>query len=765
MYKFRTAAALICLALLIASCKTTTATPTRTLLPNATMALPTAGMPTPIQRDTPSPDVRAAVTQYLSNWQAEKYDDMYSQLAQASQDATPKDAFLKRYNDAANNLTLTKLDFEVLSTLVNIESAQAAYSIVFHTALLGDITRKMTMNLTLDKEAWKVQWDEAMILPELAGGNQLAIDYTTPARGNIYDRTGAPIAATNDAISLGIVPFDFEKGGESNTLNVLSNLIGKPSEWIKALFKDKYPATYIPVGETTADKFNQDTLGGLAGLQWKAYKARYYNDGGIAPHVTGYMLFISPDEQDTYKRNGYLGTEKVGKRGLEKWAEPYLMGKKGVSLYVLDSQGNTVTRISQSDPEPAKSVYTTIDAKLQLEVQKAISGFTGAAVVIERNTGRVLAMASSPGFDPNYFEPNNINNVGLAKELSDQRQPLVNRAAESGYPLGSVFKIVTMATALETGTFKAEDTYLCEHYYTELPGYKLKDWTLDHGVPPSGLLTLPEGLMRSCNPWFYHIGYTLFQDGKAGELAKMARAFGLGVPTGIEQISEFEGNIPDPQSIDQSVFMAIGQDKIQVTPLQVADMIAAVGNGGTLYRPQVVEKIAGPDGKAVFTFKPIVRNQLPISPENLKLIQDTLKRVVSDPRGTAVRAFSGLSIPVFGKTGTAETGIDGQPHAWFAAYTDAQRSDKPDIAIAVIAEYAGEGSEISAPITRRILEAYFLGQPQRIYPWEAKLNVTRTPTPNGSETPVPGSNNGGGSPSSGDTPTPGFSIQTATPKP
>jgi penicillin-binding protein 2 len=754
---------LIVIMLLVVSCTTSTpsATPQPATPPPLTTTPTNAGKPTPEQHNTPTPDVREAVSQFLTNWKAENYDAMYAQLAQTSQDATPKEAFIKRYKDAATSLTLTNIDFEILSTLVNIETAQAAYRVTYHTSLVGDLTRDISINLARTGQDWRVQWEEGMVLPELRGGNQLVIDYSTPARGNIYDRAKGAIAATNDAISLGIVPFDFEKGGESNTLATLARLTGKPSEWIKALYKDKYVQKYIPVGETTADQFNPDTIGGLAGLQWKAYKARYYNDGGIAPHVTGYMLFISPEEQESYKRQGYLGSEKVGKRGLEKWGEKYLMGTKGVSLYVVDPQGNTLTRLAQTDPQPAKSIYTTIDSKLQLEAQKAISGFNGAVVVMERNTGRVLAMASSPGFNPNQFEPQNINNVGLAKSLGDNNQPLVNRAAESGYPLGSVFKIISMATALETGIFKAEDTYLCEYYYTELPGYKLKDWTLDHEVAQSGLLTLPEGLMRSCNPWFYHIGFTLFEQGKAAELAKMARAFGLGVPTGIEQIAEYAGGIPEPESVDQSVFMAIGQDKIQVTPLQVAAMIAAVGNGGTLYRPQIVEKITDPDGKAVFTFQPIARNQLPVKPENLKLIQETLKRVVSDPRGTAVRVFSGLSIPIYGKTGTAETGVSGQPNAWFAAYTDAQRADKPDIAVAVLAEYAGEGSEIAAPITRRMMEVYFLGQVQKIFPWEAKFNVTRTPTPNGSETPVPSS--GGTGPGSSATEAPSFSVQTATP--
>jgi penicillin-binding protein 2 len=328
-----------------------------------------------------------------------------------------------------------------------------------------------------------------------------------------------------------------------------------------------------------------------------------------------------------------------------------------------------------------------------------------------------------------------------------------------------VFKIVSTLTALETGVFLPEDTYECGHFYTELPGYTLKDWTFDKELAPSGTLNLLEGLMRSCNPWFYHIGYVLAQTGNAGKLSEMARAFGLGVPTGIEQIAEYEGSMPDPQNEEQAVFVAIGQDKMQVTPLQVAGMIAAVGNGGTLYRPQLIEKITDPDGKPIYSFAPVVRNQIPVSQENLTLVQQTLRRVVADSRGTAVRAFSGLSIPVYGKTGTAETGIPGQPHAWFAAYTDAQREGKPDIAIAVIAEYAGEGSEIAAPITRRIVEIYFLGQPQKIYPWETRLNVTRTPTPRDDETPQPpadggGSGNSSGGDSGGNT---DFIVATATP--
>jgi cell division protein FtsI/penicillin-binding protein 2 len=722
---------------------------------------------------TPKAELTAQV--FLNAWKAEDYSTMYSLLTPASQDALAPEKFSQRYQDAAVAMTMQKLDYEILSKMTNPSSAQVAYRVTFHTKMIGDMTRDITMNLSLEKGAWRVQWDDGLLLPDLHGGNTLALDLKSPTRGNIYDRNGVAVAAASDIFSLGIIKGETNPDQESRLLNELSDLTGKPAEWIKALYNREsiYQGTYVPVGEATRDQILEryNVLSGLQGLRMNEYKGRYYFDGGIAPHVTGYVAAIQAEEKDQYLRDGFRLDDRVGKAGLELWAENSLLGQRGASLYVNDPQGSPITRLAQVDSKPSQSVYMTIDSKLQLEAQKAIAGFNGAIVVVERDSGRVLAMVSSPGFDPNAFEYQNYNSTPLLGSITgDGLNRLYNRASGNGYPLGSVFKIITTAAALESGLFKWDTTLDCQWDWTEIPGLTLTDWTKDKGYDPSGVLTLEEGLMRSCNPWFYHIGYTLYKQGHPNDISNMARAFGLGSKTGIQGLDFDEtGNIPDPVDEQSAALIAIGQDKVLVNPLQVARFVAAVGNGGTLYRPQLVEKITDPDGNASFTFKPEVQGKLPVKPENLQIIQEAMRWVVSSSRGTAVRAFSGLNIPVNGKTGTAQNDFPGHPHAWFAGYTDTGGANKPDIAFAVIAEYAGEGSDIAAPIARRLLEVYFLGQPQRVYPWESRIYVTRTPTPDGTETPIsekpqpqqpqPGEAN---------TPVPtesNFNVRTATPSP
>ena len=703
-----------------------------------TTPLPTVTLPAPQISITSVPDIQAVATTFLTAWQSDNYQAMYDLLTPVSRDAISLDNFTQRYRDAAANLSLESLDFEVLSALTNPTSGQVAYRLNFKTVLLGEFQRDTIMNLSLENGGWRIQWEEGMILPELRGGNRLALDIKVPVRGTIYDRNDNALVTQADAAALGVLTEQIES--RSGLIVQLARVTGMTTDAIAELIRGPNLNWYVPIAEVPlADvEARHEILSSLNGLAINNYSSRFYFNGGAAPHVTGYVLAIPAEELEAYQRKGYRVDEKIGAAGLEKWGDNYLTGVRGASLYVVDSNGQVVTRLTQTDSMPSMNITTTIDRDLQLGIQQTLSGFRGAVVVMEVKSGRILAMASSPTFDPNAFEPNNFNSSVLLNQiLNNPNQPLLNRAAQGGYPLGSVFKIITMAAALESGLYTPTSEYLCKADFTELLGATFYDWTYDKGVAPSGLLTLPEGLMRSCNPWFYHIGLDLYRQNRTKDVSNLARAFGLGSATGIGQVAENVGAMPDPVSEEDAVQMAIGQGTMLVTPLQVVDFIAAIANGGTLYRPQVVEKIASPSGEEPFTLQPEVRGNLPIKPENLKTIQDAMLSVVENPRGTAHITFMGLGIKVHGKTGTAQNPF-GKPHAWFAGYTEQNREDKPDIAVVVLAENAGEGSEIGAPIFRRVVELYYNRKPQRLLPWEAAYWVTKTPSPTPGPTETPG---------------------------
>jgi penicillin-binding protein 2 len=452
---------------------------------------------------------------------------------------------------------------------------------------------------------------------------------------------------------------------------------------------------------------------------------------------------IQQEEMDDYRRLGYRSDERVGRKGLELWGEELLGGTRGGSLYLFNPEGKPINLVAESPSVTGDEIYTTLISDFQIEAQKAMSVFSGAIVVLERDSGKILAIVSSPGFDPNAFETDNYNwNTLLNEIINNPDRPQFNRATEGQYPLGSVFKIITIAAALESGRYTEDTIYDCGYVFDELPNFPRYDWTWDHfqedeTTKPSGLLTLPEGLIRSCNPYFWHIGLDLFRVGLPTAISDMAKGFGLGQKTGIVGLIEEAGNIPEPQNDVDAINLAIGQGDMSVTPLQVAQFIAAIGNGGTINKPQIIQAISKPNSGITSTFQTEMVGTLPLSGYNIKLIQEAMKGVVisTNPEGTAFIPFRGLDIKVAGKTGTA-TSNTADPHAWFAGYTYEERADLPDIAAVVIAENSGEGSEIAAPIFRRIVELYFYGQPLKLYRWEANFDVTRSPTPILTDTPT-----------------------------
>lgn len=711
---------------------------------------PSPTLPDPNVRTTPAPDAEVAARQYLETWKSDEYEAMYAMLTALSRDAIDLETFSKRYRDVATQAALQGISFEIRSSLTNPRSAQVAYRVTLDSILVGEISRDTIMNLSLENGEWRIQWDDTLILPELAGGNILYMERYIPSRANIYDRNGNAMVAQSDAVSIGLDTSQISEERQESLLNLIHQATGSrpdthPNVVLPKLENYRQFGWYLPIGEVSVDFFAryEGALSNFDGVILQRYRARFYFDSGSAPHVVGYVSAIQAEEVETFLRRGYGLDERVGRAGLERWGEAYLSGTRGGALFVMTPDARTViTRLAESDSGVSQSIYTTLDRNLQLGAQRALTSLNGAVVAVELETGRILAMASSPGFDPNAFEYTNPNSGALLQELNQNpNAPFLNRTMQGQYPLGSVFKIITMAAALEAGAYTPATTYQCGYTFDELGGgIVLNDWTWEHfqrgdETPPSGLLTLSEGLMRSCNPYFYHIGLDLFTSGNGNAVSDMARGFGLAQNTSITGLppgEERPGQIPDPSEKYQATIYAIGQGETQVTPIQVAMFTAAVANGGTLYRPSLVDRVEPPGGPPSLTFEPEAMATLPVSEENLKAIQDAMFEVINNRRGTAYFVLGPWStsnrIPVSGKTGTAED-PPRDPHAWFAGYTSANRENRPDIAVVVIVENKGEGSEIAAPIFKAMLEIYFNGQRATKFPWESSVGVLATPSP------------------------------------
>ncbi|HHH82978.1 MAG TPA: hypothetical protein ENL35_08305, partial [Chloroflexi bacterium] len=620
----------------------------------------TPSLPEPALTTEAAPDPDQVARKFLEAWKAGDYESMYALLSPLTKDALPFDDFAGRYQDVMRAGAFRSVEYAIVSSLVQSpQRAEVRFRVTLDSAVVGPITRENRMDLTRDRgEAWRVAWAETAILPELEGGRQLSLSTITPTRANIYDRDGDALAAEPSAdqanvAALWLVPNEI--GDEEAEESLLTNLRRLFDLASTDPILERYDAIrntnfFVPLGEVPYEKYQRvgGLLASLGGVYARAYDARYYYGtgltpfaGAVAPHAVGYVSQIQEQELEARRAQGYQGDEYVGRIGVEAAFEQELRGVPGGTLSLLDSQGNYIGSLEQRDPQPPFAVYTTLNRDLQAVAQRAIEGFAGAVVVLERDTGAVLAMASSPGFDPNLFMGGNpLLGSETLQMLNQADQPYVNRATSGLYPPGSIFKMITMAAALESGFFEPDTVYYCGLTFEDLPGITLYDWRYEKELPASGELTLQGGLERSCNPWFYHIGLELYKQGLPSAIPDMARGFGLGQATGIE-IGDEAGQVPDPENALETlgeawaarhpVLLAIGQSALQVTPLQVARYVAAIGNGGTLYRPRIIDRIQNAEGEVLEQFEPEAQGQLPVSSDNLQAIQEAMMNVVVKP--------------------------------------------------------------------------------------------------------------------------------------
>jgi penicillin-binding protein 2 len=562
-----------------------------------------------------------------------------------------------------------------------------------------------------------VEGDEYRRLSEI---NSIRLQDIDAPRGLILDRNNQLLVDNRPSFDLHIILKDAKP--LDATLAKLGRIIGEtPEELHEQIKNDKHRGPYTPL--LLKEDIGRDLLAAievhkydLPGVVVHVTPRRHYLFGTFAAHLLGYVGEISADELRCKPYEECKGGDFIGKFGIEKSFETLLRGKRGGRQVEVNATGQVVRVLKTVDAQAGHNLTLTIDHRLQATAEALLQNKAGAVVALDPNNGEVLAMASSPTFDPNWFV------VGMRQEqwqtlITNPFRPLENKAIQAEYPPASTFKIVTAIAGLEEGAIDANTTIFCPGYYRY--GNRVYRCWKHAG---HGSVNVVQALEQSCDVFFYQVGEAVGVD----ILAKYARAFGLGSLTGINLAQEARGLMPtkewklkrlgEPWQGGETLSVSIGQGFDLVTPLQMAVLVATVGNGGTRIKPRLIRG-GYPDSEEGTPDSPEETDRhLHIGEATLSLVRQGLWDVVNERRGTAWHSRL-KDVEFSGKTGTAQ--VVGRPpagvkdeeqikelhkdHAWFVAYAPSVR---PQIAIAVIVEHGEHGSSAAAPIASKIVETY-----------------------------------------------------------
>jgi len=701
------------------------------------------GLAAPILQAVQSPE--AVVKTFMEAWQAGSYENMYAALSPQSQGQYALPVLRAAYEDAATALSLSGIEFSIKETQLQGAAAAVTYDARFQSPVFGTIDDPgRTMRLVQQPGGWGVAWSSMDIFDGLAAGSRLEVFSRRQARGSIYDRDGQPLVEPVGTM-IPVYAAQQDMPDVDACLDLLADVLMKQRYDLANMFTPYDPVTIFFVGVIDAETevIRGQELRDVCAAQIftdASSDIRHYIMSGGAVHVTGYVGQIPAEQLGAYQAQGYDPGDLVGLDGIEQAYEAVLSGQPEKVLRITSSSGLILRELAGKQGTEPQSVTLTIDRDLQEATARAlVSAFNYAennwaapgispgagAVVLDVKTGAILALASYPFFEPSIFDPESpYENRGaiISQVYGDERQPLRNRAVQEQYFPGSTFKIITLSAALSEQVM-TEPTFYCDLTWdgrvtygdTSSPRF---DWrSFEPPESPfssaAGELTARQALTTSCNPFFYEMGARLFR--KAPDtLVDYARDLGLGVATGLPPVfREASGNLPSPTAVEQGINEAVGQGGIQVTILQMARLVASIANGGTLYKPYIVQQVGGDnDAEPLMTAEPAIFGYNGLSDTVMLEVRQAMCAVTTDTTlGTAHFDFYDVTYTTCGKTGTAQSGRR-EPYGWFVAYAPA---DDPQIAIVAMVEYSREGSETAGPIVRRILDYYF-GQPAYPYP-------------------------------------------------
>ena len=655
----------------------------------------------------PEASAREVAKAYLDAWNGFDYNRMYDLLSGEAKQRISRDDFVARYEAIALEAGIVSVNAETIGG--TDEDEMFPVRVTVDSSRVGEFKDDNLLPLVRDGSRYGVDWTPNLIFSQLGDGF-VRWESDVPQRGRILDRKGRPLAMMGSITRVGVIPGQVQD--QNDMLGRLSQAIDVPRETIEQRIEGGQADWFMPVKDLpdAIDPALVDTLRGIPGVAIQKSPARVYPAGPVAAHVVGYMSEITAEELPELAKRGYVAGDQIGRTGIESWGEEWLAGKRGGTLKLIRQDGTTIRVLGEVQSQPANDIVLTLDLDIQQATYDAIGDEAGAAVVLDPNNGEVLAMASKPSFDPNWFVLG-ITDDQWAQLNDPQKTPLVNRAAGFGTSTGSIFKVITAAAGMADLGYTINSPVDCPgEFRLEGADQVWRDW-----IPGGqGSMDLHTAIVRSCNTVFYRFGAELDEKDE-NLLPNMAKAFGLGALTGIPELYEIPGIVPSPDwkmenvgdfwARGDAVNLAIGQGYLVATPLQMANVYAALANGGTLYQPHLTLDIVRLDGSVAQKGEVKEIGKLPLTGEQIQGIRDALYDVVNASNGTAVEPFVGLNHPVSGKTGTEQTGAEGQgTNAWFAAYTP---SDAPKMTTIVFIEKGVAGSKAAAPVARRIIDKWY----------------------------------------------------------
>ncbi len=541
----------------------------------------------------------------------------------------------------------------------------------------------------------------------LSSKNRVRLVPIKAQRGLIYDRNGELLVGNVPAFNVSVIPASLPKtkADREKLLGLLQQLLGIAPEEVEGKIESRRLRYFEPIRilgniDRKTAAIIEENKPQLPGVVVLTESRRHYKFNQLAFHALGYVGEIS--EHELALREGYQAGDVIGQSGVEKVYDHYLRGRNGWLHIEVDALGRQMGILGREDPWVGHNLVLTLDRKLQERAEQILGDRTGVIILEDVRNGEILAMASSPTYDPNRFAEG-ITRKEWNKLRTDKRYPLTNRATQGMYSPGSIFKVVSLMAGLEEKAVTPSTQFLCKGVYW-ISTWPYHCWN-ERG---HGLVSARYSLIQSCDIYYYQLGLKL----KVDKLGKWAREFGFGKISGIDLPNERAGLVPSPQWKERTqnmpwfpgntVMLAIGQGYLLATPLQILDMMAAAANGGIIYRPHLLKEVTSQSGRVIHDVNPEIIRKINADPEHWHLIRSALKDVVNHRRGTG-KAARLKGIYVAGKTATVQN-PHGEDHAGFAAFAPYAH---PEIAVVVYLENAGGGGANAAPLCRKLMEAYF----------------------------------------------------------